>query len=383
MRSNKLTKQKLSMRVAISALTICAILNTQCVRSGQQFGIIFSANLDGNQDLYRAYNADFQTLERITHTPFEYEQDIKTTKYGERILFSVLGKNLGWGTYLLDLTSQGLTSLGDPAMEMHSTKPLTWSFDESRVVLLEKQTGKIYEVNPNNLGVKELEIFHPVDFSTIVDIDYSPDGKRIAFTGLRNPVPPLSAKSSFVYDFETKSLTLLVDSDAATCDKPRWSPSGKQILVNCDLSTDGITENYHLYILEVVGKKPVTIKQTVDLPCGSRFSWAPDAKYAWSPDGKQFIATYCRMEMGNAGTIFIFNSDGSLDRSFSPFDTGETPIYVTEVSWSPDGQKILYIAGENEGALNIYMINADGTNNRAITSQLANYEDLSIFQKKE
>ncbi len=351
---------------------ILVLLNTHCAPTGKQFGIIFNANLDGNQDLYRTSNQNFQSIERLTFTPVDSEQDLKITKHGERVLFSVLGKNLGWNTYIMDLKTESTTELSDPALGLRSIKPLALSFDEKQAVLLETQTGKTYTVRLDQRSVKELEIPFTFDFSTITDIDYSHDGKQLVYTEYHNPTPPLSTKSSFVYDFETKLVIPLVDNDTATCDQPKWSPNEKRVLLYCDLSTDGISENNHIYILDVVGSDPVTIKEIADLPCGR----SPGAKFAWSPSGTQFVAAYCKMNDAPK-SLYVFNSDGSVNGGFLLL--GTPALYISEMVWSPDGQKILYIAGRNENSLNIYMTNSDGSDNYVITTQPSNYSELSVY----
>jgi Tol biopolymer transport system component len=367
-------KQKMSISNVIVSLTIMALLNTHCAPLGQQFGIIFSANPDGNQDLYRIESQNFQSIERLTFTPVDFEQDLKITKHGEQILFSILGTNLGWGTYIMNLKAKSTTELSDSVLGLRSIKPLAWSSGEKQAVILETQTGKIYTVSLDKKSVKELEIPHTFDFSTITDIDYSPDGKQLAYTEYHNPTPPLSTKSSFVFDFETKLIIPLVDNDTATCDEPKWSPDGKQVLLYCDLSTDGISENNHIYILDVIGSDTVTIKEIADLPCGR----SPGAKFAWSPDGKQFVAAYCRMK-NDPISLFLFNSNGSIDKKFSSQGGLDSSIYISEISWSPDGQKILYIAGKDGNSLNIYMMDIDGSNNHAITANPSNYSEVSVY----
>ncbi|MDX9866148.1 MAG: hypothetical protein RBT34_15200, partial [Anaerolineaceae bacterium] len=353
---NMFPKQKILIRNAFVSLTILILFITSCVSSGNHFGIIFSANLDGNQDLYRVGSQNFQLLERLTFTPLDSEQDLKITKHGEQILFSVLGTNLGWNTYIMDLKAKSTIELNDSAFGWRSIRPITWSFDKSWAVIRETQTGDIYIASPDKKNVKELEIPHIFDFSIITDVNYSPDGKQLVYTEYHNPIPPLSTKSSFLFDFETKLVIPLVDDETATCDEPRWSPNGKQILLYCDLSTDGISENNHIFLFDVLDNDTVTIKEVASFPCGR----SPGAKFAWSPDGTQFIAAYCEMN-DVPRSLFIFNSDGSVNRELTPLGVDMNKLYISEMDWSPDGQKILYIAGKDENSLHIYMMNNDGS----------------------
>jgi TolB protein len=84
---------------------------------------------------------------------------------------------------------------------------------------------------------------------------------------------------------------------------------------------------------------------------------------AFSPDGKR-IAFY-----GDDDKLYMVNIDGgSLHKvADSSFDS---PGGVSQLEWSPDGARIVYIGQNNSGAPDIFVINADGTGKTQLTDDL-------------
>ncbi len=356
-------------RIMAAFLMFLFTLLTSCTPSALQYSVVFSAKLDGNQDLYRIQSTDFETIERLTFTPDEAEHDLKITKDGKRLLFSLMDPSHTWHPYIMDLKTKTATDISKAALGEYSPKALAWSSDERRVVLFDMSSLKSYTVDLNGGNLKELEIPHKFDSSIFTDINYSPDGQKIAYTEYHQPVPPLSTKSSFIFDFATKSVFPLISDATATCSDPEWSPTGKHILLSCDLSTDGVSIDSHLYVFEVIESNPFSIKETADLACGLDF--------AWSPKENQF-ASNCKAT-NDGDSLVIFDSNGRIAKKFPLRGAVGNPMVVGEITWSSDGQKILYVAGKDRNSLNIYMMDSDGSNNHAITTRSANYSELSVY----
>jgi len=356
-------------------LTAFTLLNASCAPAPKSdFGIVFSANLDGNQDVFYMSSANPETMERLTYTPNESEKAIKVTRDGSRILFYVPGPTTDQitssalkppatyaHTYVLNLKTKKAEEVNDGA-GLNPTMPQGWSIDSEQVVLSEISSRKIYLVNPDEKSAQEIAI-PPSGVSEIFEFSYAPDGKRVFYT-LNNKYAEPSF-TSFLYDLETKTEAQLGDVKA-NCLHAVWSPTGNQVLLVCDLSTDGISPNYHVYIFDVTGEDAINAKGIADFPqC---------TMPAWSPDGKQ-VAMLCTQN-GHSG-VFLANSDGSGYKEIK--FSANAPAHVWELAWSPSGQQLLFVAGKDRGSSYICVTNIDGSNLHTVTEQKGNYGNLSII----
>lgn len=368
------------MFIKSTLLSFCSFifLVTACSPNEPNFGILFSANLNGNQDIYRTSSQNFQSIERLTFTPRDPERYIKVTKDGSRILYyvpqpdpsriqsdSLIPPATYAHTYVLDLKNKMTIDIGKLA-GLSPTIPQTWSVNESNVVLYEGRSGKIFTVNPDEKSVLELFLPNPKG-SYPNGINYSPDGTQIAYTedSSFSGVFTLVNDTPFIYDLKTKATRRLGDG-STDCYDPRWSPVEKQILLTCNLSTDGWTFNYHVRLFDTTTGEEAVIKGASDAQC---------VDPAWSPTGKQFVMV-CNTQNGQG--IFLVNSDGGGYKEIK-ISLPVTPKFLQRPTWSPDGRQIIFIAGENQNAENIYITNLDGSSNVAITTQAANYSELSIY----
>jgi Tol biopolymer transport system component len=82
-----------------------------------------------------------------------------------------------------------------------------------------------------------------------------------------------------------------------------------------------------------------------------------DADAAWSPDGEKIA--FIR-EAGGRLDVYVMNTDGSDARALTDTDAAEGSI-----SWSPDGEKIAFIIGSPDQ--DIYVMDTDGGNKRNLT----------------
>lgn len=105
----------------------------------------------------------------------------------------------------------------------------------------------------------------------------------------------------------------------------------------------------HLFRVNLDG---TDLRQLTDTP-GS-----PDLDPAWSPDGQQ-IAFRSSSETARA-EIYVMNADGSDLRRL----TTEGGV---EPAWSPDGQRIAYVGSRQGGSAEIYVMHADGSNPTQLT----------------
>ena len=95
--------------------------------------------------------------------------------------------------------------------------------------------------------------------------------------------------------------------------------------------------------------------------CGSSGSSAPDIAFVSSRDGDY--------------AIYGMKADGSSQRRLTD-ERGDTSTsagveFQTDPAWSPDGTRIAF-ASAREGSFDIYVMNADGTGTKRLTSSGAN-----------
>jgi TolB protein len=171
----------------------------------------------------------------------------------------------------------------------------------------------------------------------------SPDGQKIAFTGVRN----LTAGSSiWIVRADGSGLHELIglqdfDPPMFELSGPAWSPDGKTIAfhADCDCENGG-----PLYLMNADGSgaRPLTTPGSYDV------------NPAWSPDGHTIAFTRVR---GN-NQIWVVRATGDGEKRIAV--NGENP------SWSPDGRSLVFNGLNDRGHLRgycqvIFRIRRDGS----------------------
>lgn len=158
--------------------------------------------------------------------------------------------------------------------------------------------------------------------------------QSIAFVSDRDGDPEI-----FTVRPDGSGVTQLTSNQSWDTD-PAFSPDGTRLALSSNRDGDD-----DIYVMGADGSNPVNVSEV-----GSGTDTRPD----WSPDG----------------TRLVFVRDGDLYRvSVTP---GSTPVKLRRgrsPSWSPDGTKIAFARPER-GSSDIYVMNADGSGARAITSGL-------------
>jgi len=144
-------KHKLPILLLLSLFFV--LFTNGCYSVEPTFGIIFSANLDNNLDIYRMYGQNFGTVERLTFTPDDPERNLRPTKDGRFILFSAPPQGTeraqaelltSPATYLLDASIGKITELDDN-LGIYPNEPQTWSINEKDFLLTEINTLFLYK----------------------------------------------------------------------------------------------------------------------------------------------------------------------------------------------------------------------------------------------
>ncbi len=226
----------------------------------------------------------------------------------------------------------------------------------------------------------------------------SPDGTKIAFVAEQSD---LLINGIFIYNRIDSSLKQLTQGDGM---HPQWSPDGSKIAYTCNTSGSSSnlwTINTDVCVINSDGTGQVNL--TTD-------SARPDSYPHWTPDGHiVFMSSRANSDKGLFSEIFIMNGDGSSvtqltnDKtaynaypSVSPDGTqiafesnreagsgpeiytmgidGSHPLKVTTDKtwdqmpvWSPDGKVLLFAKGGDDGNIDLYQINLDGSNEFRLT----------------
>ena len=132
---------------------------------------------------------------------------------------------------------------------------------------------------PKAEGPKLLTPEASLNLRSISDLQFSPDGSRLAFVVSEPPKGERRARHIWIYDSQSGAIRQFTYS-AKTESFPRWSPDGKQLafLSNRD-------EEQHLYVMRADGGEGTALTK------GKRAVQS----FAWSPDGKQ-IAFWLQMQ---------------------------------------------------------------------------------------
>ena len=200
--------------------------------------------------------------------------------------------------------------------------------------------------------------------STVVNIDsmrWSQSGDKIVFTGLNEN----SNVDIFTVSPDGSNLTNITSDDTISERSPNWAPGGTRFAYTSS-STDPFFKIETLVINSdgsgktalpgVLGSPPAPI--TSDLPNGF-----------WSPDGNRILIKTAVGGIPGVGVYDLLDdSETLIAPSFVDFKT----IALLNFEWSSDGNKIVFLSNQDNfltgGALDIYTVNADGSNMLRLTT---------------
>jgi Tol biopolymer transport system component len=191
---------------------------------------------------------------------------------------------------------------------------------------------------------------------------WSPDGTKIAFISNRN-----GGFGLYVMDGDGGNVRLVTDK-IVNASRVAWSPDAQTIAIVSGTTTFDGPPSSDIYLVRV------SDGTLTKLTGNTRLNLDP----AWSPDGRQIVFSSNRDDDGRS-KVWMMNADGSNQKRLTDVHNNTNTIFYGDMtpSWSPDGTKILFTGTRDfNGTRNcfsincaeIFVMNADGTNERAITN---------------
>jgi TolB protein len=220
----------------------------------------------------------------------------------------------------------------------------TWAPDNSKIAFISSRTGK-WEINIHSI-IDGSRLPFPM-FNTFASTPaIAPDGNQLAFS-LRTPRGDSDIFVSRIDGSDRRNVTNNPGIDTS----PTWSPSGKQVsFVSSREGAGG-----QIYLCDTDGanlRRIVKEGGVADSP-------------SWSPDGR-WIAFHWKPRLAENFDIYVAEvSSGRVFQLTSENGSNESP------SWAPDSRHIVFQSNRN-GSSQIFIMLADGSELRAVTSQGSN-----------
>ena len=276
--------------------------------------------------------------------------------------YALIGAALAWplaGCNSADKPTEPSAAALRPAYSPDGTKiAFTRVTDDGRVVYLMNADGTgAQAITPLGGGLR----------TGYESPAFSPDGKRLAVAG--------DVGGIFVIGTDGTDLTALVDDEDYEDPEPAFSPDGTKIAwlrttlgptEHDDGAEAGTSEETALWIMDADGSNPKRLAASA----------GPDqvGPPAFSPDGTKIAYV---VENPDAKTLdrhlWVMNADGTGARPLTsgPDDSDWDP------SFSPDERKIVFAGIRGPEVLEVYEMEADGTDPVRLTSGGTYSEDPS------
>jgi serine/threonine protein kinase len=293
------------------------------------------------------------TLE-ITSTPHNTPIPVATSQGGGsgQIVFASTRSGISQ-LYLVNTDGTTLTELTN--MDKGACQP-SWSPDGTQLVFISPCLGRgefyetiynessLYIIHADGTGLKQLTPAPGSDF----DPAWSPDGKRIAFTSVRD-----GNKQIYLLDVNSLAVTRLTNASIAIeSSQPSWSPDGTKIAY-----TVKRVGTYQVWAMTDTGQ------ENVQLARSGQDLW--DFLPTWSADGKSIFFSQRRLGPTRPWLMKVNYEDLGQDPTRLNF-----PTPIEDVQVSPDGLWLVFEGMNSEGNRDIYFMTVAGSGRTRLTNDL-------------
>lgn len=378
---------KISRCQSILFSIIAIIIFTSCVKT-PSYGLVFTANDENNgaTGVYR-FNSNDNSLVRLAYVNdhwFSIWLD-DVSKDGKLILANYYSNE----TKTLDRFDR------DSALfRVEQGKPLQQIFrlpqgiseaklspDRNHIAIIDsKYPYSLWIGDPNNLKKENLKQVSSSLWSSagISGIDWSPDGKYLAYTKHGEISENFDKDKMYteiflvdISNFETKKLTDV----SSGCIGPLWAPTGKWISMLCS----GTAPLYRKTFWVAPDGSNMRMVEKNEIERETAYS------YVWSPNGEYLAYLSFNLDK-NIDIVRIVRTDES--------EVGEFSIPISDVYeiesfvWTPDNAHLIFNVSNfpypdtDPEKIQYQLIQTDlkGNNLKILNDQFSNYEDLHIYK---
>jgi serine/threonine-protein kinase len=203
--------------------------------------------------------------------------------------------------------------------------------------------GEIYLINADGSGLIRLTNSSGGDDKP----DWSPDGSRIAFASDHD-----GDYEIYVMNADGSGRAQLTDNTTPDLD-PSWSPDGRRIVFQSerDSSQSGFEVGACLTVIRVSQARGERYPRMCSAPSGR----ASQPFGPQSTDNPKVVRSPLSVQLPSSFDIYIMNADGSEQTRLT-----DDPGYELCPAWSPNGKYIAFLGNQN-GAAGIYLVKPDGS----------------------